>query len=130
MQYYRYHRDIHEILTSETIEQVVGHTARAQKICSRCGRPHYLLGIAYLEAFDRLKNEQYLVQAENEFNAVLRLNPYSLGTYLMLGKTNLLQEDYPEAKNNYKNAMQDPRYRNEPLQGLSQLNKIKDNLKH
>ncbi len=129
MQYYRYHREIHEILTSETIEQVSGHTVRAQKFCNRCGSPSYLSGIANLEAFRRSKEKPYLVQAEHEFNTVLRLNPYGLGTYLMLGETNRLLENFPEAKNNYKNAMQDPRYRNAALQGLSQLNKTIEKLK-
>ncbi len=76
----------------------------------RCGRPYYLSGIANLEMYRLSQNSQNLVLAEHDFNEVINRNPYSLGTYLILGKTKSLQGNYSEAKEYYIKAMKDSRH--------------------
>ena len=82
--------------------------------------PHYLSGIAHLEVFRRSNKKESLIQAETDL--ILR-NPYGSATYLMLGETKSLQGKMSEARNFYKKAMKDPRYRNVALEGLKNLEK-------
>ena len=71
LRYYRYHRIVaHDILLSPSVEELFANTARAKDICSRCGRPYFLSGVAHLEEARRSNNNQNLIQAENDFNEV------------------------------------------------------------
>jgi putative inorganic carbon (hco3(-)) transporter len=126
LQYYRYHRIFdHDILSSNSVEEVLANTVRAKDICSRCGRPHYLSGIIRLEEFRQSKDIQSLSQAEKDFNEVIRRNPLGLGAYLMLGETKSLQENFSEARKFYEKALKDPRHRNAALVGLKNIEKGK-----
>ena len=109
---------------SATMEEMFVNTAKAKKLCNRCGSPHYLSGIAHLEMYRLSQNSKNLVLAEHDFNEVIHRNPYSLGTYLMLGKTKSLQGNYPEAKEYYKKAVKDSRYF---LTALTEIRNIEKN---
>lgn len=120
-QYYRYQHIVdHDIPFSRNVEEMSANATRAKGICSRCGKPHYLSGLIYFEAFHQSKNNQYLVQAENAFNDALQRNPHGLGAYLFLGNIKSLQGKEVEARKFYKRAMKDSRYK------LSAMEKIKN----
>lgn len=122
VQYYRYHRILgHDILFSNSVNEMATHTAKAKEICNKCGRPHYLSGIVRLEAFRQTQDKQNLIRAEMDFNEVIKRNPRSMGTYLKLGETKSLQGNFEEAKKYYEIAMKDERYRTSALTGLSKL---------
>ena len=126
LRYYRYHRIVaHDILLSPSVEELFANTARAKDICSRCGRPYFLSGVAHLEEVLRSNNNQNLIQVENDFNEAIRRNPYGLGAYLMLGETKILQGDFSEVRKFYERAMKDPKNRNAALAGLKNLEKNK-----
>ncbi len=115
-QYYRYNRIIsHDILLSRMIDEVSVNVERAKDLCSRCPEPHYLSGLAHLEAFRRSSDKQHLIQAEHDFKGTLRLNPNSMQAYLKLGTIRSFQGNFYEAREYYKKAMKDPRYRREAL---------------
>ncbi len=122
-QYYSYHRVINEIMFSQTIEEISSNVTEAKTLCARCGKPYYLSGIANLEEFRRSQNNRYLIQAENDFKDVLRLNPNGLGTYLMLGETKGLQGEKLKAKHYFEKALKDPRYRNAALDWIGKFAK-------
>jgi O-antigen ligase len=126
LQYYRYDRIVsHDVLMSQTVEEVLSNAERAKDICSRCGRPHYLSGIIYLEQFHLSKNDQDLIQAEKEFEEAIERNPLGLGTYLKLAQIKSLQSNFEEAKSFYERAMDDSRYRLSALAELENIEKIK-----
>ncbi len=111
VQYYSYQRVIsHDIPMSATMEEMFANTDNAKQLCHRCGRPYYLSGIAHLEMFRMSQNSQNLILAEHDFNEVIHRNPYSLGTYLILGKTKSLQGNFSKAKEYYIKAMKDSRH--------------------
>ena len=84
-----------------------------------------MFGVADLQEARRSNNNQNLIQAENDFNEVIRRNPHGLGAYLMLGKTKSFQGNFAEARKFYERAMKDPRYRNAASAGLKNLEKNK-----
>ncbi len=130
VQYYSYQRIIsHDIPMSTTMEEMFANTTEAKKICDRCGKPYYLSGIAHLEMYRLHQNSQNLNQAEHDFNEVLHRNPYSLGMYLMLARTKILQGNFPEAKEYYKKAMKDPRYLFAALTGIRRIEKNRENVR-
>ncbi|MZH03110.1 MAG: O-antigen ligase family protein, partial [Nitrospinae bacterium] len=106
VQYYSYQRIIsHDIPSSNSIEEMLANTDKAKQICQRCGSPYYLSGIALMELYRITQIKQNLDLAEQEFNEVLYRNPYSLGTYLMLGKVKSLQGKFSEAKEYFIKSM-------------------------
>jgi len=126
VQYYSYQRIIsYNIPMSATMEEMFANTTKAKELCHRCGRPYYLSGIAHLEMYRLSQNSQNLVLAEHDFNEVLQRNPYSLGTYLILGKTKSLQGNYSEAKEYYIKAMKDSRH---VISAITEIKKIEKNI--
>jgi hypothetical protein len=125
-QYYRYQHIVdHDIPYSRTVEEMSANATVAKEICSRCGKPHYLSGIVYLEAYRQSKNDQYLIHAEAEFNNALERNPHGLGTYMFLGNIRSLQGKRVEAKKDYERAMKDSRYKISAMEKIKNLEKNK-----
>ena len=129
VQYYRYNRTIgHNVLASNTVEEVLAHAERAKEICGRCGRPHYLSGIVHLEEFRKSKNDRDLVQAEKDFKEVIQRNPLGSGAFFKLGQIKSIQGNHIKAKYFYEKAKKDSRYRSfvlEELKRLESYSKIK-----
>lgn len=126
VQYYSYQRIIsYDIPMSATMEEMFANTTKAKELCHRCGRPYYLSGIAHLEMYRLSQNSENLVLAEHDLNEVLHRNPYSLGTYLILGKTKSLQGNYSEAKEYYIKAMKDSRH---VISAITEIKKIEKNI--
>jgi O-antigen ligase len=122
VQYYSYQRIIsHDIPRSTTMEEMFANTIEAKKICHRCGSPYYLSGIANLEMYRLTQVKQNLTLAEQDFNEVIIRNPYSLGTYLMLGKVKSLQGNFSKAKEYYLKSMKDKKYFFPALNGIRSI---------
>jgi O-antigen ligase len=126
VQYYSYQRLIsHDIPMSATMEEMLANTTKAKQLCHRCGSPHYLSGIANLEMYRLSQNRENLILAEHDFNEVIHRNPYSLGTYLILGKTKSLQGNFSEAKEYYIKAMKDSRH---VISAITEIRNIEKNI--
>jgi O-antigen ligase len=131
MQYYRYNKVFtQDALASNTVDEMLTHFGRAKKICGRCAKPHYLSGNAYLDAFKRSNNTQYLKHAENEVEEAIRRNPKSLGAYLILGQIKNFQGNWVDAKKSFEKALNDSRYKLSALTALKNLKQSNDSEPH
>jgi len=126
-QYYSYQRIIsHAIPLSQTLEEWLTNTAKAKSYCNRCAQPHYLSGVANLEAYRLTQNSQYLIEAEQDLNKALGLNPNGMGNYFLLGETKRFQGNIYEARKYYNRAAKDPKYWKAVLGRLAKLEKNKE----
>ncbi|MBC8283606.1 MAG: O-antigen ligase family protein [Nitrospinae bacterium] len=121
-QYYSYQRVIsHDIPLTQSVEEWLAKTEEASKYCESCARPHFLSGMAHLENYRVSTNKQSLIQAEQEFIETVRRNPNDMGAYLKLADAKNLMGKFLEAKEYYKKATKDPRFRNMALAGYLSL---------
>lgn len=83
----------------------------AKNYCESCARPYFLSGLAHLENYRVSKDNHSLIKAEQELIEAVRRNPNDMGAYLKLADAKNLMKKFPEAKELYKKATKDPRFR-------------------
>jgi hypothetical protein len=110
--YYEYNQIIlRKVLESQSLNEVEQQLDHAKILCSRCGTPYYLSGMANLDEAKKLQSSRLIDKAQQEFDELIKRNPYNSEAYMIRGEIFLFQRNNQKAIESYKMAMRDSRYK-------------------